>query len=142
MKTWPKILWRLLAAALVIFIFSSLPDKAQAVNLPCGAAAIYDTNTNGTTKLISSVANNKIYVCGYSIWSAGTVTVGLTYGTGDSCTGAHPITPAFSLITQTGVFDQNSVWRGLPIAPVNNNVCLVTTAGTAVQVIVFYAIFP
>ena len=102
----------------------------------CTRAAQYDASTMGSTQMVA--AGGAIYVCGYILWAAGTVTVGLDYGTGTNCaTVAGEVTPAFQLTTQTGINDPSPYFRGLSV-PSGNALCLDTSAGVAVQAIVFY----
>lgn len=108
----------------------------------CNKAAIYDASTNGTTKLVSGTSVNRIYVCGFTFLAAGTVSVGLVYGTGGTCgTGQTEVTPAFQLTAQIEVVDHLPVYTGLPPVPSSNDLCLNTNAGTPVQAIVYYTQF-
>lgn len=105
----------------------------------CRTNAQYNAATNGSTRLIVGRAADRIYVCGFTLWSAGTVGVGFVYGTGTTCaTGETTLTPSYSLITQTGIADNSSVFRGLFVPP-GNDLCIKTNAGTSVQAQVFYA---
>lgn len=102
----------------------------------CKRAVIYDASTNGATQLVG--ANGPTVICGFTLWSGGTVNVDLVYGTGTNCaTGTTKITPAFSLTAQTGITDSSVFFRGLYVPP-NNALCINTSAGTAVQAIVYY----
>jgi hypothetical protein len=132
-----------LAGLLLAFVSNGHVAKAATTEgVPCGASAIYDDNASGTTLLITGTSKLKTYVCGFDIFSAGTVTVQLTYGTGNSCTGAHPITPAFQMVANGSLVDPSPQWRGLVVVPAGNNVCIVTNAGTAVQALIFYVPAP
>ena len=109
--------------------------------IACNASAIYDASTNGATQLVALSAGKKIYVCGYTIFSAGTVNVSLQYGTGTACaTGATNILPAWELTAQTGVADSSPYYRGLA-AIASNELCILTSAGVAVQAVVYYTQF-
>ena len=124
-----------------------------AEGIPCNKTAVYDTNTNGATQLVAPASNvrgvaEQIYICGYTIWSGGTVNVSLEYGTKvstDCDTGAHAITPAFRFTIGLGITDDSPVFRGLmvPFTAANTpqQLCILTSAGTAVQAIVYYAQF-
>jgi hypothetical protein len=102
----------------------------------CPKAAIYDASTNGATQLVALGA--PIYICGFTLWSGGTVAVDLIYGTGTNCaTGAVKVTPAFALTTQTGIADTSPLYRGLYVPP-GQALCLNTGGGVAVQAIVYY----
>lgn len=120
------VLFTLLAGLLFAF-----PAFSQEVT--CRQTAVYDASTNGSTVLKTGVATANIYICGFNIWAAGTATVKLVYGTGTACaTGETAITPAYSLVTQTGIADGSGIWRGL-LVPVGNDLCIKTSAGVAVQ---------
>lgn len=104
----------------------------------CGSSIVYDASTNGATQLVALSAGQKIYVCGYSILAAGTVNVELDYGTGTACaTGNNKMTPAYQLTAQVGIVDGSPIYRGLSTAA-SNELCLKTSAGVAVQAVVYY----
>lgn len=116
-------------------LFLCTPVMAQ---VDCRQTAVYDTNTNGSTKLVTGNSTTTILICGYNIWAGGTATVKLVTGTGTACaTNETAITPAFSLTTQTGVGDSSSFWRGLS-APSGTDLCIKTSAGVAIQTIIYY----
>lgn len=124
------------------------PALAQGVSpnqmFGCNQSKIYDASTSGATLLVSANSAGRIYVCGFVFWSAGTVNVDLIYGTTTTnpCdTGTTKITPAFQFTAQTGIVDHLPVYTGLLPAPVGDNLCINTTAGVAVQAIVYYTQF-
>lgn len=132
------------AAGTAAVILAAAPTYAQPVNAPgyppimCTSRVVYDASTNGATELVPLAAGKQIYVCGYNILAAGTATVALKYGTGTACaTNGVNLTPAYSLTTQVGVADSSPFFRGL-VTPAGNALCLVTSAGVAVQAVVFY----
>jgi hypothetical protein len=99
-------------------------------------SAIYNAATSGATQVIA--AGNGIYVCGFALWSAGTTSVKLVYGTGTNCgTGTVILTPAFQLATSTGINDTSPFFRGLSVPP-GNALCLNSSAAIAVQAVVYY----
>lgn len=105
----------------------------------CDNKAIYDASTNGSTELVALVSSRIIYVCGYSIFGAGTVNVKLIDGTGTACaTSSSNLLPAFQLTAQVGAVDGSEFYRGLN-ARVSNALCLNTSAGVAVQAIIYYS---
>jgi hypothetical protein len=107
----------------------------------CDSSVIYDASTSGSTQLVGLVSGKIIYVCGYGVFAAGTVNVELDYGTGSACvTGTQKIVPAFQLIAQTGVVDPSPFYRGLKTIA-SNELCIKTSAGIAVQAIVYYSQF-
>lgn len=137
----------LAALGLCLALLTSLPASAASVSpnqmFGCTQSAQYDASTNGTTKLVTGTSTGQIWVCGYVIMAAGTVSAGLVYGTGGTCgTGQNPITPQFQLTAQIEVIDHLPVYTGLPAAPVSNDVCIKTSAGVAVQAIVYFTQFP
>lgn len=104
----------------------------------CNKKQIYDASTNGSTLLITGGAGG-IYVCGYTIWAGGTAAVKFISGTGTTCgTGSVNLTPAFALTTQTGVREDSPNFRGFSV-PGGVDVCINTSAGVAVQAIIYYA---
>jgi len=111
----------------------------------CNASITYDASTNGETVLVTSVAGEQIYVCGFDILaSAGSVNVDLTYGVSSTtcATSTKKITPAFQFTSSVGgIVDHLPVYTGLTPVPSGNDLCLNTSAGVAVQAIVYYAQF-
>lgn len=108
--------------------------------IQCDSTAIYDASTNGSTELKALTSGRSIYVCGYTILSGGTVNVKLIYGTGTACaTGSNNMTPAYQLTAQVGAVDGSPFARGLKTASANA-LCINTSAGVAVQAIVYYAV--
>lgn len=100
----------------------------------CGKSAFYDASASGATQLVAAGAS--IYVCGYVLFSAGTVNVGLAYSS--SCTATlTKITPAFQLTAQTGMSDPSPFFRGM-FVPQGNALCINTNGGVATQAIVYY----
>jgi len=109
----------------------------------CNQSAIYDASTSGATRLVVGDTAGRIYVCGFDFWAAGTVNIGLVFGTGGACgSGQTKITPAFQFTAQTGFVDHLPVYTGLPPVPAGNDLCINTSAGIAVQAIVYFTQFP
>lgn len=131
---------RILLAALALLILAA-PVHAQSGPVFCNQVAVYDASTNGATQLIAAPGGSaKVFICGYTIFAGGTASVSLVSGTGTNCgTGQGVITPAFNLTAQTKVEDSSPNWRGL-LAPATSAVCIKTTAGVAVQAIVYYSV--
>lgn len=128
----------LLGLAALGLLACSVPAFA-AGGINCDKTAIYDTNTNGATVMITGVANRTIEVCGYHILAAGTATVKFVRGTGTTCgTNEVALTPAWSLTTQVGVGDASGVSRGMMVAP-SIDLCIKTSAGVSVQAIIYYS---
>lgn len=116
-------------------------DSHGQIGTSCYASAIYDASTNGATQLVAAVTGQAVYICGYTLFAGGTANVSLVYGTGSNCaTGQTKITPAFQLVAQTGLADSSPFWRGL-LAPASQALCLLTSAGVAVQATVYYSQF-
>lgn len=124
-------------------------EAAQNNNNPdlfaaCNQSKIYDASNSGETLLVTGNATQQIYVCGFDILaSAGSVNVDIVYGTtGTTCATPTKITPAWQFTSSVGgIVDHLPVYTGLPAAPANNDVCINTSAGVAVQAIVYYAQF-
>jgi hypothetical protein len=129
-----------LLAALGLLLLAA-PVKAQSGPVYCNQSAIYDASTNGATQMVAAPGGSaKVLICGYTLFGGGTASVSLVSGTGTNCaTGQAAITPAFSMIAQAKVDDPSPNFRGL-LAPPATAVCLKTSAGVAVQAIVYYAI--
>lgn len=125
----------ILATIAVAFAFPAvLPANAA----ECKQTAVYDASTNGSTKLVTGTSALRVYVCGYTLVGGGTATVKLVSGTGTACaTGETALTPAYSLVAQTVVADNSPIWRGLTAQP-GQDLCIKTSAGVAVQAIVYY----
>lgn len=124
-------------AALGLLLALIAPAAAQ-VPTQCNLSAVYDTNTNGATKMITGGTTRSIYVCGYTLFAGGTASVSFVSGTGTNCgTDQVALTPAFPLIAQVGITDSASQPRGLIVAR-GLDFCIKTTAGVAIQAIVYY----
>ena len=109
--------------------------------IACGSSVVYDASTNGKTQLVALSSGKVTYVCGYTIFAAGTVNVSLSTGTGTNCGSTSTnITPAFQLTAQTGAVDGSPFYRGLATTA-SQELCLVTSAGVAVQALVYYTQF-
>lgn len=146
----PATLIRLLSVpALLLSLFpSSAAAQGTSIQRSCSAAAFYDASTSGATQLVpppsgnQSRAGNQIYICGYTFATAAAVNVGLVYGTGTNCgTGTTKITPAYVFAATTAgigaIVDNPGNFTGLAV-PAGNNLCINTSAGSAVQAIVYY----
>lgn len=132
--------------ALALLIFAALPAAAQGVSpnqmFGCNQSVQYDASTSGSTKLLTGVANKGIWVCGWNVLPAGTVSVQFVYGTGVNCgTGQTAITPAFQLTAQIPEIDHLPVYTGITAVPVSKDVCILTNAGVAVQAILYFTSF-
>ncbi len=113
--------------------------QAQSGGVQCNRKATYDASTNGSTVLVAGQSNQSMELCGFVLFSGGTVNVKLVYGTGTACdTGTTDITPAFQFVAQTGVVDPSQGSRGL-FVPRGNDLCINASAGVAAQAIVYYA---
>jgi hypothetical protein len=127
----------LLALALICGLVSQACAQWQTNAVPCSAAAIYDASTNGSTQLVTANETGGIQVCGYILFGGGTANVKLIYGTGTACaTGTVNLTPAFALVAQAQVNDTSPFFRGLYVPP-GNNLCINTSAGVAIQAVVY-----
>lgn len=125
------------------YLFPAKADPVyQSQTIACTRSAIYDASTNGSTKLVTGAAASQIYVCGVTLMGGGTATVKLVYGSGVACaTGENAITPAFSLVAQSVLVDHQTFYAGLTPAPAAKDLCIKTSAGVAVQAIIYYAQF-
>lgn len=127
--------------ALVLMTTSVLgADPVQCTN-----TVVYDTNTNGGTRIVTgdTDGNTRIYVCGYVIVGGGTVSVDLRHGTGTNCASGTPVklTPSYPVIAQTVIVDVSAEIRGMSVPPARD-LCVFTSAGTAVGVLVYYIKLP
>lgn len=124
----------------LIGVFTATPTTPTQAQIPCNATAIYDASTNGSTQLVPGTATQQIFICGFHVFAAGSVNVKLIYGTGGTCgSNTTSITPAYQLTTQTGLVDHVAIFNGLKVVPRSNDLCINTSAGTAVQAIVYYS---
>jgi hypothetical protein len=129
------------ALALALGLLAAPALAQQTAPTYCNAAPFYDSNTNGSTRLLAAKTTGAMYLCGYSISSIGTVNVKLIYGTGTNCgTGTVSITPAFQSngagTTEFVFVDSSAAYRGL-FVPAGNDLCINTSAGVSVQAIVY-----
>jgi hypothetical protein len=132
---------RLVLALLVAALLTAIPRPAHAqIPISCTNTAVYDASTNGATQLVAASANARIYVCGYVIWSAATANVGLQSGTGTNCgTGTVNLTPAYRIASTTGAgITALGNYQGLSTT-LNQALCINSSAGVAVQAMVYYA---
>lgn len=114
---------------------------SQTAMISCQSKATYDASTSGSTELVALTSTQTIYICGYTLFAAGTVNVELDYGTGTACaTGNAKITPAYQLTAQTGKVEISPFYIGSKTAA-SNALCLKTSAGVAVQAEVYYTKF-
>ena len=135
-------LWLILAASLFFPSVGHAQVRPYGAPIACNQAAYYDASTNGATQLVAGVTGKIIYICGYTLFGAGTANVSLTEGTGTNCgTGTITISPAFRLVTQIGVTDPSDYWRGLNTRIAGDALCINTSAGVAIQAIVYYSQF-
>jgi hypothetical protein len=134
---------RLLAFALVL-LGLALCDQASAgqtvTGIACSRSVLYDASTNGATQLVAS--GSTIYICGYKIATNAAINVGLVFGTGTNCaTGQTKITPAFAFAANTAgigsIGEDTQQFRGLTVPP-GQALCINTSAGSAVQAIVYF----
>lgn len=138
----PSILAAVAALVLLPAILLSAPSRAQQVgSIYCSQNAQYDASTNGATRVFTANATSgrSVYICGYVVNVGATATnVRFSYGTGTNCgTGTTSLTPLFVLPIAGKAEDDSPVWRGLTV-PAGNDLCIFTSAGNAVQAIVYY----
>jgi hypothetical protein len=120
-------------------------------DIDCTLSKIYDASTSGNTELVALSGSKHIYVCGYELFSAGTVNVSLVSGTGTACASAASgatstgtsgasaaLTPAWEFTAQTGKLSAYPTHGFLLDAGSANALCLKTSGGVAVQAQVFY----
>ena len=118
--------------------------------IACTNSKIYDASTNGNTELVAISGTTTVYVCGYTIFAAGTVNVSLVAGTGTACASAASgtpstgtsgaaagLSPAYQLTAQTGK-ESRASHGWLYSTGSANALCLKTSAGVAVQAEVWY----
>lgn len=141
-----KNIFRGLALALALLALSiGLRPEAQAQQtgeIGCSQNVKYDASTSGSTRIFTANATSgrQLYICGYFI-NVGTVAtnVGLSYGTGTNCgTGTTTLTPTWVLPAAGQIFDEAEFWHGLTV-PAGQDLCIVTSAGNAVQAQIFYS---
>lgn len=125
-----------IAAAAAFLLGLGFGSPAQAIE--CTDAVQYDTNTNGATRLLTGSATSRFFICGYTIVSGGTVSVGFVTGTGTNCgTNQTNLTPQYSTVAQTVITESASAWRGLTVLP-GRDMCIKASSGVAVSAIVYY----
>lgn len=134
------LVWLTVVGACVMLVFP-VAKAQQVAAIPCNSKAIYDASTSGSTRLIAAPTNGRaILICGFTFFTPGITNVGLNYGTGTDCgTGAVALTPAFQFTAQSGIAEPATAFRGMS-APAGNDVCINSSAGVAVQAIVYYVV--
>jgi hypothetical protein len=139
-----KKLFQAALAAVFLLAFAAagaLLSPAHSQQLTCNQNVKYDASTSGSTRLFTANATspNQVYICGYLINVGPAINVGFTYGTGTNCgTGTTALTPVYVLPIAGQIFDDAGIWHGLTV-PAGKDLCISTSAGTAVQAIVYYA---
>ena len=124
-----------------LFVQGEISSGNAVQHVGCDSSVIYDASTSGSTQLVALVAGQKIYVCGFVLFAAGTANVKLNYGTGTACaTGTTAVTPAFQLTAQTGVSYGNGEGT-VGTTAAGNALCLNSSAAVAVQALVTYTQF-
>lgn len=109
--------------------------------IACDKSAIYDASTSGDTQLVAASGSTAIYVCGYTMFTPGTVNVNLdSADTGGGCANPVKITPAFQLTAQSGAVDGSPFYRGLK-TPAGKALCWKASGAVAGQGIVYYTQF-
>ena len=134
---------RLVLALLAALLLAAVPRPTHAqVPISCTGTVVYDASTNGATQLVAAIANARIYVCGYVIWSSATANVGLQSGTGSNCaTGTVNLTPAYRMASTTGTgVSVMGNYQGLSTT-LNQALCINSSAGVAVQAMVYFVQF-
>jgi hypothetical protein len=106
----------------------------------CESVAKYDASTNGATQLVAASGSTRVYVCGFNIFSAGTVNVKLMGATTGTCATTTDLTPAYQFTAQTGIVQPVSTSPALKTAT-SSQLCINTSAGVAVQALVWYSQF-
>lgn len=120
----------------------------------CPFSITYDASTNGSTQLLAVSGSKNYIICGYEMFSGGTVNVSLVAGTGTACAStaaanpsvnpaaslaaAMPLTPAWEFTAQTGKISAWPTHGFLFSGGAGNEVCIKTSAGVAVQAQIFY----
>lgn len=107
----------------------------------CDSSIVYDASTSGSTQLVALTSSQQIRICGFTVFSGGTVNVKLIDGTGTACaTSPSNLTPAWQFTAQTGIADGSPIFRGLTTRA-SNALCINTSGAIAVQAIVYYTKF-
>jgi len=105
----------------------------------CNKTAQATIATATTTLLITGVANQSIFGCGWHVTSTQTTTstFSFIYGTGATCgTGTAALTPAFN-VTNTSPSSDHISLASYQV-PLGNNVCVITTGATVGEAMVVY----
>ncbi len=137
-----------LSAALLLWL--ALTGAAQAENtvgpsaqILCNKSAFVSPTTATTTAIVSGIAGQSIFLCGWHVTSilSTTSTFLFEYGTqGGPCTTPTAITPAFNVTSAAPSSDHISL-ATIQI-PAGAQLCVVTGAGTTGDaVIVYYSQF-
>lgn len=114
--------------------------------ISCDKTATYDASTNGLTQIVAAPGSSKqTYICGYEMHVGGTSTnVALYSGTKtttDCDTSQTQLTPMWQFAANGGRVALSPFWLGLKDNATNQQTCVKTSAGNAVQVMVYYTQF-
>ena len=109
----------------------------------CNKSAFVTVASATTTSVVTGVAGQVIFLCGWHTTSSqsAVTTFQLEYGTqGGPCTSPTVVTPAFSVTSTAPSAEHQQYATGS--APAGTQLCVVTTGATVgMQVMVFYAQF-
>lgn len=109
--------------------------------ITCDNYAKLDMTTATTTEIVALAASKIIYICSYSLFSNGTTTGTIKYGTGTNCgTGTTSLSPAWEFTAQTGIA------RGTGIGMVMKNIsanalCVTNSAAVNLHAEITYTQF-
>lgn len=120
---------------------SALPPSVPPI---CRSHTFYDASDNGEIKVVSGVANQKIYVCGYILGVGGTATnLNLAEGTGSNCGSSNvQLTPAWQLAANSTTGYMSGNWSGFVTASAGDDLCVNASAGNAHQAEIWYIVQP
>lgn len=126
-------------------LIGGLSSVSPTSYINCDQTAIYNTNTNGRTTLVSLTTDEIVYVCGMSIMNFTTseVTASLGSGTGADCVTTYTaITPTYPLDLDTlpGFVIPTGLSAWVKTAA-SEHLCLETNAAVVLKITINYTKF-
>ena len=107
-------------------------------------ACTKESAVSGAAQVVAaSVANQRIYVCGFVFAGAGTTPSATLFyaATGTSCAvSLGTVVPVLTLPVGGAIVDHQTYYAGLPPVPSGDDLCA-TTAGTGSEAIVYFSQF-
>lgn len=109
--------------------------------ISCNNSVKIDTASSGNVELVALTSGETVYVCGYELVAAGTVSVQWITGTGTACaTNEFDESGAMPLIANSGIVSRSPFYTGLS-GGAGDAFCIELSAAVQVSGILYYTKF-